>query len=313
MAPYGKGSHACYRKSGMSDSTEVAAPGLIRGLPAADYHAIKALSAGMVWTADSECPRKAWIGSPWNAARESTNAHHFDIGTAAHLAILEPGIAASRTVIVRGFTAKGVPSAGYASHDAKEQRDAAYAAGKTPLLIEEWNVVEEMRAAVMGAHPLTPALFAQGDTEVTVQWEWNGLACKCRPDLLASDLSYVLDLKTTPSANPRTIAVKAAREGWHVRASWYLGGIKAATGTLPDRYLFVVAESKPPHLIEVYELDLKALIYGDQIIGRTIKVIGECLSKNDWPGYGDGKISTIALPSWVEFQRAEREEAGEFC
>lgn len=297
----------------MSDSTEVAVPGLIRGLPAAEYHAIKALSAGMVWTADSECPRKAWIDSPWNDAREATNAHHFDIGTAAHLAILEPEVAAARTVVVRGVTAKGEPSAGYSSKDAKEKRDDAYAAGLTPLLPEEMDAVQAMRRAVMIDHPMARELFARGDAEVTVQWEWNGLRCKCRPDLLASDLSYVLDLKTTPSANPRTIAVKAAREGWHVRASWYLGGIKAATGTLPDRYLFVVAESKPPHLIEVYELDLKALIYGDQIIGRTINVIGECLSKNDWPGYGDGKISTIALPSWVEFQRAEREEAGEFC
>lgn len=297
----------------MSDSTEVAVPGLIRGMPAADYHAIKALSAGMVWTADSECPRKAWIDSPWNDAREATNAHHFDIGTAAHLAILEPSIAAERRVIVRGFTKTGQPSAGYASQDAKDQREAAYAAGKTPLLIEEWEAVEQMRSAVMTGHPLTPSLFKGGETEVTVQWEWNGLACKCRPDFLANDCSYVLDLKTTPSANPRVIATKAAKEGWHTRAAWYMGGIKAAKDRLPDHYYFVVAESKPPHLLEVYELDQRALIYGDQIIGRTLKVLGDCLKTNDWPGYGGGKITTITLPSWVEFQRAEREEAGEFC
>ncbi len=59
-------------------------------VPAAEYHAIKALSAGFVWEFDAECPRKAWLASPWNEARRSVNATHFDIGTAAHLAILEP-------------------------------------------------------------------------------------------------------------------------------------------------------------------------------------------------------------------------------
>lgn len=38
-----------------------------------------------------------------------------------------------QTVLVEGFTKDGKPSAGYAATDAKEQRDAAYDAGKTPF------------------------------------------------------------------------------------------------------------------------------------------------------------------------------------
>ncbi len=285
---------------------------MIKTIPASDYHAIKALSAGFVWTFDNECPFKAWMASPWNPDREPENARHFDVGTSLHLAVLEPADLEARTTIVRGVTKKGEPSPGYASADAKEQRDAAYAAGITPLLPEEMDTVAAMQKAI-GEHRMARSLLSGGESEATLLWEWDGLACKCRPDHLpATHGSWMVDLKSAVSANPKAIARKAFNEGWHVRAAWYMGGHKAARGTLPAKYLFVVVEKDPPHLIEIFEMDERALIYGDQIIMRTLKRAAECFSTGVWPGYGDGGITQLALPSWAEYQRAEREEAGEF-
>jgi hypothetical protein len=281
-------------------------------MPMADYHAIKALSAGFVWTFDSECPFKAWMTSPWNPDREPENARHFDIGTAAHLAVLEPNDLAARTAIVRGVTKKGEPSPGYASADAKEQRDAAYAAGITPLLPEEMDTVHGLQKAIR-EHRMARSLLIGGESEVTMTWEWDGLPCKCRADHLPSTHgSWMVDLKTAISANPKAVARKAFNEGWFVRAAWYMAGHKEARGVLPAKYLFVVVEKDPPHLVEVYEMDNRALMYGDQIILKTLKRAQECFASDKWPGYGDGGITTLALPSWAEFQRAEREENGEF-
>jgi hypothetical protein len=281
-------------------------------MPASDYHALKALSAGMIWEFDSECPLKAWLASPWNPDREPVNARHFDIGTAAHLAVLEPHDLEARTVIVQGVTKKGEPSPGYASAAAKEQRAAAYEAGLTPLLPEEMDIVRGVQAAVI-AHPKASELFRDGGiAEGSLTWEWNGMTCKCRPDFITPNYRYLLDLKSANTCNPRAVARKAFNEGWFVRASWYMGGVKEATGTFPDKYLFVVVEKDAPHIVEIFELDDRALIYGDQIIERTLKRIVGCFSEGRWPGYGDGGITKLALPSWAEFQRAEREETGDF-
>jgi hypothetical protein len=274
-----------------------------RAMPAPEYHAIKALSAGMVWTMDSECPRKAFLASPWNPDREPENATHFDLGTAAHLSILEPHLLAER-IAAHGFD-------DYRTKEAREIRDAAYAAGRTPLKPAEWAMVEGIQRAIH-EHPVAQTHFRGGMAESSLTWEWDGLLCKCRPDYLADDRSYVLDLKTTTTVNPRAMARKAANDGWHVRAAWYMAGVKAVTGVYPDKYLFVVAEIKVPHMIEVYELDERALVYGEQIIMRTLGRAAACLGTGHWPGYGDGGITKLALPSWSEFQRAEREENGEF-
>ncbi len=272
-------------------------------MPASDYHALKALSAGMVWTFDVECPLKAWMASPWNDAREADNAPHFDIGTAAHLAVLEPHLLAER-IVAHGFDE-------YRSNAAKEARDEAYREGKTPLKPAEWAIVEGVQRAITD-HRGAARWFLDTLPEVTLTWDWNGMLCKCRPDALASDNSYVLDLKTAATCNPRAVARKAFNEGWFLRAAWYMAGVKEATGTFPDKYLFVVVEKDAPHIVEIFELDDRALIYGDQIIERTLKRVAGCFSEDRWPGYGDGEITKLALPSWAEFQRAEREEAGDF-
>ncbi len=184
--------------------------------------------------------------------------------------------------------------------------------GLTPLLPEEMETVQGIQKAIQ-AHRTAKSLVTGGEAEATLTWEWNGLPCKCRPDFLpVTHGSWMVDLKTAISANPKAVARKAFNEGWFVRAAWYMAGHKEARGKLPAKYLFVVVEKDPPHLIEVYEMDDRALIYGDQIIMRTLRRAEDCFASGKWPGYGDGGITTLALPSWAEFQRAEREEGGEF-
>lgn len=272
-------------------------------LPAADYHAIEAMSAGMAWTMDAECPLKAWLNSPWNAGRVAETAAHFDVGTASHLAVLEPHLFDDRVVAHEFAT--------YQTKEARAIRDAAYEVGKTPLKPEEYKAVINVQEALQ-RHKLAASLFTEGNAEVSLQWEWNGVPCKARPDYLSLNNKYILDLKTANTANPRALGRKAALEGWHLRACWYMGGCKAVTGTLPERYIFVVVESKPPHIVELVELDDNALTYGEQILMRSVRLFNECMEKKHWPGYGDGSVAKLKLPTWTEFQRAEREEMGEF-
>lgn len=277
---------------------------VIRNLPAEEYHAIKAVSAGMVWTLDSECPLKAWLGSPWNPNQTREDATHFDVGTAVHLAVLEPHLFAER-VALHGFD-------DYKTKIAREARDEAYIAGRTPLKPSEYQTVLGMHEALEKKKHIW-RLFAEGDSEITLQWDWNGLPCKCRPDRLAADGSYIVDLKSAITVNPKALARKLESEGWFVRAPWYLAGAKMATGIMPTAYKFVVVEKDPPHICEVFDIDIRSMVQGEQIIGRALTLIGECFKTGRWPSYSaPGQTITLSRPTWAEFQHADRDEAGDF-
>ena len=271
--------------------------GAPRIMPATDYHRIKALSAGMVWAMSNDCPLKGWLSSPWNPNREVVNANHFDIGTALHLAVLEAEEFEERTV-VHGFD-------DYRKKEAQLIRDVAWDEDKTPLKPSELAVVNGMRDAIL-SHPVACDLLQNGEPERSIVWQWDGLPCKARPDYLSDDRRNVLDLKTTTTVNPRVVARKAFNEGWHLRAAWYTAAVASINaGVLPDHYLFVVAETKAPHLVEIFELDERALLLGDRLIQKELPRAAECLRTGVWPSYGNGEITKLVLPSW---QMAERFE-----
>jgi hypothetical protein len=277
---------------------------VVRDMGAAEYHAIKALSAGMAITLDRECPLRAWLDSPFNPAQVFEHRTAFDIGTAAHLAVLEPELLAERAVLHEFDT--------YATKESRGIRDAAWAVGKTPLKPEEWDVVQSIAEALCPSKSAAGRLFTGGHPEVSLTWEWDGVPCKARPDYMPDSVDYLVDLKTANSANPRAVARKAFDEAWYVRAAWYLAGTEAATGKRPKHYSFVVVEKDPPHIAEVYELDDRSLIWGERIIGRVLRLFAECTASGRWPSYCGGKPTIIGLPGWAEFQLADREQAGEF-
>jgi len=72
----------------------------IFGLPAAEYHAIRALSASGAWLLAEECAAKFLWRSPWNPLYVPEERTDFDIGVAAHLAVLEPERQAQGIVVI---------------------------------------------------------------------------------------------------------------------------------------------------------------------------------------------------------------------
>ena len=62
----------------------------ISGLPPVEYQAMRALSASGAWLLAEECAAKFLWRSPWNPLYVPEAKTDFDIGVAAHLAVLEP-------------------------------------------------------------------------------------------------------------------------------------------------------------------------------------------------------------------------------
>ena len=271
-------------------------------LDADTYHATPALSSGGVRTLISKCPAAYWYESPFNpVAVTAADRTLFDIGTAAHLAILE------RDQI--GARVQWLPYDDFRTKAAQQEREAARASGKLPLLEKHAEILWGVEAAIE-ANPTAAATFEGGVAERSVFYAVDGVPCKARLDYLSGTGTVLTDLKTTTSAHPEAFARKVAQMGYHQQAAWYLDAA-AAVGARPTTFRFVVVESAPPYLTAVYDLAPSAIEWGRMLNAKAVELFQQCRAAGVWPGYPT-EPQVIDLPSWLHFQLEERRANGEF-
>lgn len=292
----------------------IEAPGVFQNIPQAEYHLqltpTPSMSASMAVEILEGCPRTLWQDSYLNPDYERAEKRQYDLGTAGHLALLEPDEWSARVAVI--------DAADYRTKAAQEARDAAYLAGKTPLLPKHVDDVMGLRAAVL-ADPIAGKAFVGGKSEQTVVWRdrKTGIWLKCRPDKAPDDWSWLADLKTTTCTHPRALKKKAHEMGWAQQAEWYLDGVEAVTGIRPEHFYFVCAEIKPPHLVTVcrYRPRLgekpRGLEWAEMMNRKAIDLFAACVETNDWPSYTSAVVD-LDLPTWAEFALEERRAEGEF-
>lgn len=288
--------------------------GIVLDMPEAEYHGLQALSASGIWDladCNQGCPARYFDKSPFNPDREQFNAVHFDVGKAAHLAVLEPDRLADR-VVLHGHDK-------YQSNAAKAVRDGAYAAGRIPLTPRQWSEVEAMREAIMNDPLARGAFSGEGQAEVTALWTdpVHLIPCKARADRVIDGGRILVDLKTARSAHRLGFSRAIWDYGYFCRADWYLRGWEYATGRRPDGYLFIVIESKSPHLSAVHKLPEVALEWGAMINQAAMATFAGCMNKGEWPsyrlpGFNHPRAFVTGLPRWAEYLMHDLAEAGGF-
>src|SRR5438034_11559559 len=172
--------HGCRPKQGRDTQmtkppVTQASPRRISGLPAVEYHAMRALSASGAWLLAEECAAKFLWRSPWNPLYLPETKSEFDIGVAAHLAVLEPERQADNIVLIE--------AGDYRTTKARDARDMARAAGKVPLLLYQFDIVRAIAGSIR-THPIASQAFAGGEAEGTLIWSNSetGVPGKARPD-----------------------------------------------------------------------------------------------------------------------------------
>ncbi|GAN86389.1 hypothetical protein Gain_0027_064 [Komagataeibacter intermedius TF2] len=276
----------------------------IYSMSSEEYHADPcrpmSLSSSGARALASDCPAQ-FIYDRQNAQHKQC----FDIGTAGHLMVLEPHLFDEQIVVVEGRTADGKPSAGYKSKDAIEQRDAAYKAGKTPLLKSEVEMVRAMRAQIWD-DPVASKAFRDGRAEQSMFWKDPefGIWCRTRPDFVPSHGRYLVDYKTAASSNPRDFEKAMFNCGYHQQAAWYLDGYEAVTGQRPKAFWFIVQAKKPPYLVSLCEIDAVTLQMGADANRYARGVLAWCLEHDQWPTHRPRiqsplRIFTVGAPVWA--------------
>lgn len=259
--------------------------GLIYGLPDAEYHAGPELSStGARALLDSPARFKHRMDNPIRGAA-------LDLGTITHALVLGTPNPAQ---VIEGGRGK-----------AEREREAR-AAGKIPVLAEDYAVVSGMAEAVLAHDRARFLLEQEGDSEVSVfaTDPETGVRVRARFDKLRPGQS--VDLKTTSgSASASGFGQSAAKFSYPVQEAWYVDALRWATGeTAP--MTFVVVEKAAPHLVAVHQFDEAVREVGRDLAAKARRIYAECLANDDWPGHGDDLIYT-QMPGWW-FADAEADE-----
>ncbi len=259
-------------------------------MPEDEYHAHPALSVSSAKKLlPPSCP------AIFKHERDNGQGHKrvFDFGHAAHLVVLGAGP-----------ELHVIDAEDYKTKAARQKRDDAYARGEVPVLMDEFNTVQAM-AAALRRHPLASSLFAEGGlAEQSLFWTdpYTGVACRARLDWLSH---RIVDYKTTTSANPAQIAKAVDSFGYHMQAAWYLEGAIGLDVVPEDaEFLFVFQDKNPPHLVTVVELDETALKIGHDRNQYAREIYRDCLEADVWPAYSND-IERISLPAWAQRRHFE--------
>lgn len=151
-------------------------------------------------------------------------------------------------------------------------------------------------------HTLVRNLLKEGlsETSLWVRDVEHDVTLACRPDFIAKE-GYIVDLKTTRSAHPEDFTNDIfSPNGYHyiIQAAHYARCAKIAGLARPDSFTFIAIEKEPPFCLNVFPLDHGCIAVGESYIESLIKLYGECLKNNNWPGYSN-KAIPVSIPSWV--------------
>jgi hypothetical protein len=263
----------------------------MKNMSMAEYLRIDALSSGVCHTLLTESP----LHAKWRKENPSESSNASDVGTIAHQILLEGN---SDGVVI-------VDADDYRTKAAKEAREAAYAAGHTPILASKMplvlNMVDAAKAFV--AESEIAGIFDVGVAESTVMWDEDGLPCKARPDLL--DAEWHLSVKTTEgSANPYSYTkFRLSQLGHDLSLAFYDRGLKAIGKNVEHRILLI--EQFPPHGCCVFGLAPSKWDYVTRRVDRAIGIWRRCLSTGLYPAYPLQTCFAEAQP----WEMANEEEA----
>lgn len=278
-------------------------PGRYTNLSNSEYHSGPGISkSGLDRLAVTPEHYKAWLED-----ERETDSKALRIGTATHMAVLEPELFAERYARFDD-TEICFKIGGAKPRATKEYKEwkAAYDAehgGQIVLPGDEYGEVVKVADSVRSRVTPKKLLSVPGAAEHSFYWNdaETGVLCRCRPDFLRED-GYLIDLKTTEDASPRAFERSAENFRYHVQAAFYMRGLEAIFGEPVKGFIFIVVEKTPPYAVACYSADVEMIEAGNAEVDRCLRLYKTCLETDEWPGYPD-EILPLTRPSWASYSR----------
>lgn len=140
-------------------------------------------------------------------------------------------------------------------------------------------------------------IVLDGVRETTIHWKRNGRLCRGTPDVVGRNAlgSFVTELKTGETADPRAFPWKLKRMAYHAQLAWYADGLKEAGQDLPELHYVVAVEAKSPHAVTVFRLTKNAIEQGRRMVRLWFENLQQCEAVDQWPPYSQS-IVELDLP-----------------
>lgn len=261
--------------------------GIHKGVPEATYHADPAItpsaSSGVLRTLVQRSPEHAWMTHPrLNMVRkDKSSTEAMNRGTILHALVLNTP-----------HPHRVLHVADYRSAAARDQRDAALAAGLIPVKADDMEELEDVASAIRSRLLALPevwsamqAAISEGMSEATLIWQERGVLCRCRYDTLPpATYRATYDLKFTGlSAEPDAFGKKVTGD-YAFQADLYPRAVRALRGDRP-LFVFLAAETEAPYGVSLHALDPEAADLARQKVDAALAQWAECLRSGEWPSY----------------------------
>ncbi|TPE53053.1 PD-(D/E)XK nuclease-like domain-containing protein [Amaricoccus solimangrovi] len=270
------------------------------------YHAdpapLPSLSSGLVRQIINRSPLHAWTACPrLNPDFAPRQSDAFDVGRAAHTMLLGKG--AGIAVI---------DADDWRSKDARAERDAARAAGKTPMLVAQFEAANALVTAArrqLGAFGID--LLPVERNELAAFAQIDGIWCRALVDHAPADPRRPLvDLKTCEDASPDACIKSVTSYGYAAQAAHYQDVWEAATGERRG-FRFAFIEKAPPFGVSVIKLhddeadDADWMLDARHQCAEARRIWGECLRTGQWPGYPP-RVAVVGAPAFYRQKWADK-------
>jgi hypothetical protein len=285
----------------------VAKARVLEGLTAAAYHADPcarpSLSASCATTLLTRSPYHAWLEHPRLGAVRRETTPSMDAGTVLHALLLEGGAGL-----------RVIDAADYRGAKAREERDAARAAGETPVLAPDHAAAVALVVDVR-AQLAARGIELAGDSEVSVEWTehaagGDAVLCRARLDhlIVRPASATVLDFKRTHCAAPSAASRSAWDHGYDIQREAYGRAVEALHPHLVGRadFQFVFIEELPEGaprraLLTVARPDGMFREVGARRWTRAVDRWARCLASDSWSGYPAGTVA-LECPAWARIE-----------
>jgi hypothetical protein len=293
----------------------ITTPGFYYDIPADVYHADPApepsLSSGVARLLVERSPIHAWTAHPrLNPAYACEEKTHMDFGAAAHELILG-----------RGGGIEIVDAKDWRTNAAKEARDAARAAGKSPILTEDFrramDIVDAFQRQIADIELAVEAFAPGGMSETVIVWREGDAWMRGMIDrYLAREDGTVLvvDYKSTSaSAHPGAVSRRLYDMGQDFQQAFYRRGIHTLRPGVAGRLnayeaLILTQEIDPPYALSAMTLDAATWAKAHEQVETAIRIWQRCVARNEWPGYPP-LVGTAELPDYIERRWVDQRDA----
>lgn len=276
----------------MKDSFVVPPIGAHPKVRSYDYHNWFACSSSIMRELNRS-PAHAWY--TLNNERKETDAMR--LGTATHLAILEPELFAQKF----GCAPEGLDKRTKEGKQVWAELCDQY--GPNLLKYDQYQQVGAMAESVLKKKKASKLLELPGEVELSGVWtdKVSGALCKMRLDKIIKDRKIIVDIKTTTDASEDEFLKTLFNYGYDRQSAFYMRGARAL-GFEIEAFAFIVIEKEPPYKSQVFELGAQSLMIANDQISRLLPEWQKCVTSKVWPGYGD-EIKVIDLAAWMSRKR----------